>query len=141
MSQAGRATPLPLLPRDLASRRRLQFHIRTPGCDPSAPLRNPRWRLLEAPAGSALAASPPPAGSRPAPAVGASNSALVTDFIATQFREAALPVFISETFKVCKAYFLSSWSSCSMGWRVIRSELCGAVSCLQPPRPQAPPGK
>lgn len=70
--------------------------------------------------------TPPPSGSRPAPVVGASNSALVTDFIATQFREAALPVLINEAFKVCKVYFLSSWSSCSMGWRVIRSELCGA---------------
>lgn len=112
-------SPLPLLTRDVASKGRLQFHIRTPGCDPSAPLRNPRWRLLEAPAGSALAASPPSllpaAGSRPDPAVRASNSALVTDFIAEQFREAALPVFISETFEVCKAYFLPSWGSCSVG--------------------------
>lgn len=60
MSQAGRALPSPLPPRSLGAwlpEERIQFHIRTPGCDPIAPLKNPRWRLLEAPAGSTLAAS------------------------------------------------------------------------------------
>lgn len=61
MSQAGRALPsAPQLARGLASRGRIQFHIRTPGCAPSAPLRNPRWRLLEGPVGSMLAAGLPP---------------------------------------------------------------------------------
>lgn len=50
------------------------------GIDPSAPLKNPRWRLLEAPAGSALAAGLPsfPVPRRlpdRAPAVRASNGA------------------------------------------------------------------
>ena len=55
----GRKGPplCPPLARGLAPRGRIQFHIKTPGCDPSAPLKNPRWRLLEAPVGSALAAS------------------------------------------------------------------------------------
>lgn len=117
------ASPLPPLGRGLPCRRRIQFPIRTPGCDPSAPLKNPRWHLLEGPVGSAPAASLPslPAPRtlpNPAPVATASNRALVTDFIAKQFRKAALPVFISETFKVCKAYFVSSWSSCSVGLEI-----------------------
>lgn len=114
-------SPLPPLGRGSASRGRIQFHIRTPGCDPTAPLKNPRWRLLEALVGSTLAASLPSLptpGRLPHSAPAArrtSYSALITDFIAKQFRKAALPVFVSETFKVCKAYFISSWSSCSVG--------------------------
>jgi hypothetical protein len=78
-----------------------------------APLTNPRWHLLGATVAYALVASCPPSSPRPTCSEGRNGACC--DFIAKQFRKASLPVFISETFKVCRAYFISSWSSCSVG--------------------------
>lgn len=40
------------------------------------------------------------------------DQSLISDFTVTQFMKLVLPVFISETFKICGAYFIPTGSSC-----------------------------
>lgn len=42
------------------------------------------------------------------------DQSLISDFTVTQFIKLVLLVFISEIFKICRAYFIPSWSSCSV---------------------------
>lgn len=84
---------------------------------------------------------PRPGSLTRAPVVRASGG-FITDFIAKQFQKAALLVFISETFKVCKAYFISSWSSCSVGLENNQEQVTGISvppRSSQAPQPWAPP--